>query len=488
MNKFIVIVFTLVTLISSLSFAGEISSKESGFIEKISQTIDHLNDNKNLVWKNYNLSDTPIIITFSNKHIYAFGLKSDNPVWQKKIVGNSSILFSDFDHWGLTQITMQDKFLVDGYESFVFTINETEATNGFIDRPILVLVHELFHRYQFANFKKMQNVGEYLDRSNIENLGLINLEERILIDFLRGKKEHKLEALKNYIAVNQTRNKLIHESSVKWERFQQVMEGLADYASVQTFDTFPVISNFKGEKHLQFIIAGYVYSEDSQELAVKWRHYGVGAALGKALDFMEVSDWKEQIEMLGESQASILEKTIHLSDDEIASRLAAVKVNYGYDKIHESINGKVTGFTQMIDDLMSDYQAEDGFVVTIERPQEVGINGGGSSCGIYHLENGLTVSVKDKSVSSSTDNLWKIELKEIPFLFQNGRGARIIKVDHNLEVILDGKTYSIDSLKNNPKINTFKSLSWNCKTSAFESIDREGRIICDDRGLSILFN
>jgi hypothetical protein len=486
MNKLIISFLSCLGL-NFLGFAGEISPKETDFVQKISQTITHLHENQNLVWKSYSLSDTPVIITFSNKHIYAFNLKSNNSLWQKITIGNSTVLFSSVDHWGVTDVTMQDKFLVEDQESFVFTINETEL-QGFQDRPILVLVHELFHRYQFAHFNNSQDVGEYRDRSNVENLSLINLEQRILVDFLRGTKEQKVEALKNYAAVNETRKKLVHKSSIKWERFQQVMEGLADYASIETFDQFSVIPNFNGEKHLQFLMAGYIYSEDSQELAVKWRHYGVGATLGFALDFLEIEGWKDQIETKGESQGSILEKAIQLSDNEIATRFKNAKVNYGYDSIYESENKKVSGFTEMLDELMADYQADDGFVVTIERPQEVGINGGGSSCGIYHLENGLTVSVKDKSISSSTDNLWKIELKEIPFLFQNGRGARIIKVEHDLQVIIDGKTYSLDALKNNPEIHTFKTLSWSCQTSAFESSEREGKIVCDDRGLSILFN
>ena len=460
----------------------EISFKERQFVEKISQTIDRLNNEKGLVWKDFDLN-CPIVVTFSKKNIYAFGLNSKNPLWHVK---NDGILFSEVDHWGVTLVAMQDKFLMDNEEAFVFSIDLNEH-NSFPDRPVLVLVHELFHRYQFAHFKKMDDIGYYADKLNRENLALIALEERILVDFLKVRKEFKLDVLKDYMAVNQKRHEIMNPSSVKWEQFQQVMEGLADYVSIETADRFAILPRFDGDRHLQITLSGYIYSEDAQELAVKWSHYGLGATLGKALDFLNVVDWKAQIEK-GSSQGQILKNVIELSDDELISRLIFAKKLYKYDEIEKEIDGKVTSFTKMVDGLMADYEEQDGLVAMIERPRDVGINGGGSSLGIYHLENGTTVSVKDKSFSSSTDNNWKLELKEIPFLLQNGAGARIIKIDHHSKIILDGKPYTIEELKkeNHPK--SFKTLFWDCSTSVFESNDRVGKLSVSHERLEVIFN
>lgn len=485
MNKFIVILLTIANFMGSL-YSQEISTQEEAFVHKINHTITALKNNKSLVWRDFNLSESPIIITFSNQHVYAFGLKSTNPAWEVKSDGELPILFSNLDQWGVSKVSMQDKFNLDGQDVFVFSIDENEKC-AFPDRPILVLVHELFHLYQFEHFDKNQDFGRYADQSNIENLSLIALEERILIDFLKAGKGQKLEALKNYMAVNQARNLIMDPSSIAWERFQQVMEGLADYASIEALDTFSIVPQFNGERHLQYLLAGYIHSDDPSELAMKWRHYAVGATLGKALDFLEVPDWKDQIEFKGESQASILEKTIRLSKNESKKRLKRLKKLYGYHQFKSDIEKKVNGFNQMIEGLMQDYEAQEGFVVVLERPREIGINGGGSSYGIFHLENERTVSVKDKSLSVSTDNKWKIELKEIPFLFQNMSGSRILKVDHDLNLILDGKSYSLDYLKTTRENIPFRSLSWDCQTSTFESIDRDGEIFCDENGLSIFF-
>lgn len=482
-------VLSLVALIIGLSVVSpmrslhseEISAKEQQFVIKIRQTIDRLNNEKGLVWKDFDLN-CPIVVTFSKKHIYAFGLKSQNPLWQVK---NDGILFSDVDHWGVTAVAMQDKFLVDNEEAFVFSIDLNEE-NSFADRPILVLVHELFHRYQFAHFKRMEDIGYYSDKLNRENLSLIALEERILVDFLKIKKEYKLDVLKDYMAVNLKRQQIMNPSSVKWEQFQQVMEGLADYVSIETFDHFSILEKFDGHRHLQFTLSGYIYSEDAQELAVKWSHYGLGATLGKALDFLNVADWKAQIEE-GKTQGQILKEVLELSDEEVNRRSNFAKEFYKYDEIAKEIDVKVTSFTEMVDGLMAGYESQEGVVAMIERPRDVGINGGGSSLGIYHLENGTTVSVKDKSFSSATDNSWKLELKEVPFLLQNGGGARIIKIDHHSKIVLDGKVYTLKELRQEKHKKSFKTLFWDCSTSVFES-DREGKLIVSHEGLEVIFN
>lgn len=489
MNKLTVILaFLLITLFSCPSFSAEISKKEEEFVEKIGNTVELLANHPNAskVWKTFDLSNTPLIVTFGSKNIYAFGLKNPSPAWQQKQVGKTLVSYSEIDHWGVTKVSMQAEFQVDGESVFVFNIDESEG-RGLTERPVLVLVHELFHHYQFQHFKEPTEFGHYVDQMNMQNLALINIEERILIDFLRVKDEYKLEMLKNFMAVNSARKQITDPKSIKWEQFQQVMEGLADYTSIQTFNTFPIISDFDAHKHLQYVLAGYVYSDDPQELAVKWRHYGVGATLGIALDYLKVSDWKDKIESENESQISLLEQELKLSDMEVENRLNIVNQNYHYDEIEQNLEAKVLGFKSMISRLMDDYHNQKGLIVTIQKPLDASVNGGGSSHGIFHLEDGLTVSVKDKSVSASTDNLWKMELKEIPFIFQDSSCSRILKVDEQLQIVIDGTSHTLESLKELDTPIYFKSISWDDHTSTFQSNDREGRLLYTDDGFFINF-
>ena len=66
------------------------------------------------------------------------------------------------------------------------------------------------------------------------------------------------------------------------------MEGLADYVSFKTFDVLNVFDQYNANKKLQRMLEMYAKSPDITERAVKWRHYGVGAAMGYGLDFLQV--------------------------------------------------------------------------------------------------------------------------------------------------------------------------------------------------------
>ncbi|HRD56223.1 MAG TPA: hypothetical protein PLC42_07495 [Parachlamydiaceae bacterium] len=481
MYKFIVkIVSTFIILFAPLS------ASEESFVEKIQLTVDALSSEKDLVWKKFDLLETPLVITFSNEHIYAFGLKKNHAAWQEKKIGNSAVLFSEKDHWNLKEIAMQDQFLLDGQKVFVFRIDEETNPNTFVERPILVLVHELFHRYQFGHFERLRDVGQYADSLNIENLALIHLEERILIDFVTAEETDKLNILKNYMAVHQARSKIISPSSLNWEYFQQMMEGLADYASIQTFKTFPVIPGFSEKKHLFHLFSGYVHSQDPQELAVKWRHYGVGAMVGFALDFLNVQDWKERVET-GEAQGIILKEALALKDEEVFDRLELMKTLYGYDAIFLNIEQNVNDFEKKLENYLAAYEAEKGIVAHIGRPFDASINGGGSNYGIFHLQDGNTMLVKDRSFSSTADNLWEIEFKDVPLFFQDKAGDRIVKVDPDLKLLVDGVSYSAKELIETKAPLSFESIYWDCSTSRFKSSGRTGELYFNEEGFFVNF-
>lgn len=472
MKYLLFLIFNLFLFVSLLN-GDQIVDQEEILISKLCDTIEFLENNENTVFNSFHLSETPIVITFPNQHIYGLSMKSKNPVWKKKVIKGKSVLYTEKDEWGVLKNAMQDNFLLDGENVFVFSMQINE-NQGFLEKPIMVLIHELFHKYQFAHFKGVSEFGEYRDSHQIENLTWINIEERLLVDFLSVRKEDRLDVLKYYMAVYLTRKNLIHEDSVKWECFQQLMEGLADYASIETFNQFEDLSHVKMHKHLQYLLMGYIQSIDQQDLAVKWRHYGVGATLGVALDFLQVKDWKKRIQVDGETQISILEKEIVLSDKEIKKRLDYVKKRYGYREIYREMESHVNGFNEMLNAYIEDHQNEEGIVVTIERPFDVAINGGGSSVGIYHLEDGTSISVKDRSYSSSTDDLWKLEIKQDSYLLQDRMGSRKIKLCKDVKVQVEGVHYFIHELLDLEEAIEFESISWDCDKSKFQSNQRKG--------------
>lgn len=479
--KLFIKALTVLTILCTSLF-----SSEESLIKKIHSTVTVLSSEKGHVWKDFDLLETPLVITFPNGHVYAFGLKTNNLKWQTKQIENATFLFSDQDHWNLSQIAMQDKFLIDGQEAFVFRIDEDKNPANFKERPILVLVHELFHRYQFSHFEGVKDIGQYADGLNIENLALIHLEERILTDFIMAEESDKLDILKNYMAIHEIRSRIINPSSLNWEYFQQMMEGLADYTSIQTFKKFQVLENFSDKHHLNHLFTGYIHSKDPQELAVKWRHYGVGAMIGFSLDFLHVENWKDRVEK-GEPQGVILKEALFLSETEKNHRIGHMKALYDYDLVFSKMEQKVNSFQEMLESYLSEYDAEDGIIAHIGRPSGVNINGGGSNYGIFHLQDGNTMLLKDKSFSSSPDNSWEIEFKDIPLFFQDKAGDRIVKVDPDLQIMIDGIKHPAKKLMETKQTLFFDTIFWECETSRFKSTLRSGQIEFNSDGFFVNF-
>ncbi len=465
--------------------ATDVLPQELTYVERLSQTIDLLHQKQDDVWSGYDISQTPIVVSFANGHIYAFNLASKNPVWEKREVQGQTVLFTTEDPWGVTAVAMQDKFPMEGEEVFAFNVGLMQDNKKMDYMPLLVIVHELFHRYQFNEFIEESVFGAYQDRENIENLTLIKLEENILIDFLRAPESEKIEHLKDFVAVHRSRKAVMKSSSVLWENHQQRMEGLADYVSIRSQDAFGIIPEFSGEEHIAKILGSYVQNRDITEFAVKWRHYGVGAALGYGLDHVRAVNWKEKVEKNGISLADQLEQSLRMTSLEIQGRVWKAKHHYQYKNVKKEIAGRSATYQADMTAMMDRYKDAPGVVLMVERPRDVGINGGGNTGGIYHLSDGSTVSVNDSSVSASSDNLWKIEVRAVPFFFQQGNN-RWLKVDENLTIFLDGQEFLLKDLLENQEPKNFNVISWKGKSCDFESVDRPGRLEIQNGQIKIL--
>ncbi len=171
----------------------------------------------------------------------------------------------------------------------------------------MFLVHERFHVYQIQYFESEKSSGQevegemaYPESENSENIALMQLEELVLLDFMKaldGNAHAEATAqLKTFIAINKQRRKLLSHSSLVWEARQQIVEGLADYAAAKNLDVFAYFGERTGQKHILNTMQRYAQDDDINERAPKWRHYGVGASLGYALDFLNVNHWKKNVE------------------------------------------------------------------------------------------------------------------------------------------------------------------------------------------------
>lgn len=486
-NKFLV----LLTLVLTAAVSGNSLEKESRpppqeleSVLKVSQILDNLRGDANLVWSGYDIEKKPLVITFDNGHLYAFNLTHPSAFWHAVKLENKTVLYSSTDHWNAMQAHMHPEFPIDGQNAYVFDL---DLMKGNPVLPFLVLVHERFHQHQFGHFKKTTQPDAYKDHLNSENIALMQLEERVLIEFTKAAPWDKKEIIKDFMAVNSTRRNLLDPSSLAWEYDQQRMEGLADYVSIKLFDEVGIFPEFYGYPHLTFLLEGYINDQNVAERAMKWRHYGVGAAIGFALDFLQVPDWKQQVENQGFSQVELLEKVLQLSKDECAQRLEKVKRTHHFAELQSLAKKSLKKYQKKIAKAVSQYQSLDGIAVTLEKPSGQPVAGGGNSLAMYQLADGTMLSLDDTSRSATEDHFWQLEFNRLPVLFQKKEGVREFKIETDADIVLDGEHYNLQDLIKEGVSKAFHTIAWECKMSRFFSEQHPGKLIATQGKVSILY-
>jgi hypothetical protein len=478
---------------SKINQKSTISNQEMVMIENVAETIAALhNDKSNAVWPEYDPASTPIVLTFNNGHIFAFNLNSSNSAWQKLNVGQSTVLFSDKDEWNVLGIPLQPQFSIDDQIAFVFHFDMMQMDPYL---PFLVLVHERFHQHQFSHFSHDKNAMKdaYQDNLNADNLALMQLEELILVDYLKIQgstaqdNKHKLDVLKDFISVHNARKAVMQPASINWENHQQMMEGLADYISAKTYDVHRILAGFYGDNHLLHTVQGYANDDSISDRAIKWRHYGVGATLGYALDFLNVQDWKEKVQNNGAALDDMLSKALGLSQNESKIRLKEVERHYGYTSVRNKVNTQLIAYQNDIATYMNAFQTAEGISVKLDRPQDVSVSGGGSNQHLYYLEDGGTLAIKESSENRTVDNLWNVSFIKAPVIFQNKNGVRQFKVENELIIKLDGHSFPLKELIAENAEKSFSNISWNGKGSRFQSDNRQGKLIAKDGEVSIKY-
>ena len=481
------IIYYLISVILAFN-ALSINATENNFFSEQSQipiiaTIIESQTDK--IWPGYNLKSKPIFITYDNGHIYAFNFNSSDPRWQKKIINRTTVLFSDVDQFGLTNAPMQFDFAIENTKAFVFRMDVMKQTPFM---PFFVMVHERFHVHQIEFFASEQDSEQssYRESQNIENLSLMQLEELVLLDFLKALiadcDEAIIKTLKTYISINKKRRELLSSASKDWEARQQMVEGLADYVSAKNLDVFRYFGPDVGKKHLLHTMRGYTRGKDITERALKWRHYGVGASIAYALDYLEAKNWKESVEK-NVSLQSILEKNLHVSVFESKHLFEEAKIGYGYENIKIQVNKKVSEYNNIINFHLNYFENQDGVTINLQSPRYSGLSAGGKSRAIYSLSDGSMLSVDDTSKTSSPDNHWYLELSSVPQLFQSNDGFRRFKDDSNIEIIVDGKRELLENLQNRE----FNDLTLNGNTCTFKASQCRGMIHYENKEMTITF-
>lgn len=436
------------------------------------------------VWPGFDFSSQATLVTFKNGHLYALDFKSDQPMWEKESIGKGQVLYSSKDSLAASQFPFQPHFDLEGSKAYAFSMEPVVKGDP---NAYHVFVHERFHTYQFQHFHK-QKQGHYQDQWNGENLTLVKMEEKALLQFLKGEKSKRKGYLYDFLAIHQMRQALIHPESIRLEGHEQTMEGLAEYVSFKLFDTFPELQIADGKEKLIRLLENYEGNPQVAERVVKWRHYGVGAALAYALDELEVKDWKKLVEKEGVPLVDILQAALPMSGAEAEERFQFYVLSaYDYEENKAAVEQGVKQYHQAVENTLKNFEEREGIVVSIAAPRVVALSGKGSTDRQVSLPNGTQVSLRDTSTFATADQNWKLELKDHPQVFQTYFGAREFKCGTDAVVWLDGKQVSLSEIARwGQERKGFDSLKIEAKGTLFESAVHHGEIYVDLDGAVVI--
>lgn len=465
MNK---IILSLLVLLFAKAYALDLSQIPEGEIKRLELIADQFQKGHQEVWPTLDWKSSPIIATFESGHYFAFHLNSSDPAWNTLKIKGVEVQAASEDKWGLKGLHMQAWFEIEGKQAFVYRMNGKGEP---ID-DVIVMAHERFHRHQSEHFTTMERQGASQDHLVEDNLAWSAIEDELLREFLKAKeRDRALEAIKDFIAVNQMRRIALDEETVLWENGQLRMEGLADYVASKSFG---------GERAL----LGMHPDDDTQEEfiddMIKWRHYLAGAAIGYALDFLKAEDWKEKVQK-GENLPDLLAKQMPLSKEERKMRLIQIQKRLNYKKRRKTASSKVGSYLQQLEDIESDYQKRKGTPLFIAHPH-LSISGGGSNEKMVHLREGGTVGLNDASVATTTDGLWKFETKNVSHLYMHSNGVREVKMEGEPAIRVDQVSLKRASM---PQEYLFNSVEIDAENVQFSSNKHPGILIADEWGVRV---
>lgn len=457
MNKVILIIL----LFASKAYSFEVSEGEMKRLELIA---DQLHQGQNGIWPTLDWKDAPLIVSFESGHYFAFHLNSSDTAWNSLKIKGIEVQAASQDKWGLKGLHMQAWFEIEGKQAFVYRMSGL----GDPVEDVTIMAHERFHRHQSEHFTINQRQGTSQDHLVEDNLTWSAIEDELLREFL---KTNEMEWIKDFAAVNQMRREALDEDTVLWENGQLRMEGLADYVASKAFG---------GEKAL---LRMHPYDENQEEFIddiIKWRHYLAGAAIGYALDSLKVVNWKEKVQQ-GENLPDLLAKQVPFTKEERKMRLINIQKRLNYKKRRKIASSKVGTYLKQLEDIEADYQKREGMPLFVAHPS-LSISGGGSNEKMVHLMEGGTVGLKDASVATTTDGLWKFETKNVSHLYMHPNGVREVKMEGEPVIKLDQVSLKMESV---PQEYLFNSLEIEADNVQFSSKEHLGILIADEWGVRV---
>ncbi len=394
-------------------------------------------ESQNRVWPALNINGNPIIIYFKNKHNYAFNFTPINPGW-KAINGQPRPVYSlDHDAYGINNALWIGSYPIDNQPSFIFNIDAFDGIGHGRTEAEHVLFHERFHMFQFESFPgDIWAYKTYDGFNNVENVKLTYLEDAALKNYLTTS---DLEAIKDYAAINQYREKIMDSDSADYEAKKENLEGLADYygwkmaISNSKERNNKIIDTYKNRCNLDELIRCQIHN----------RYYFTGTVVGLALDQLMTATWKKK---LVENKFFIRKQLFQyyaMSDNQIQKRIADAKVKYHYDEITQPVEDAIKKYKQNRDVELKAYENKQGVIFNIEK-MPCNRYGGIAVQKTYYFDSNTQLEIGSAGNSSCPDGSIQVNYLKTPYVLQiENIGEKQIKINSKIKMNIDGKSFEV---------------------------------------------
>ncbi|MES2217982.1 MAG: hypothetical protein V4501_06190 [Pseudomonadota bacterium] len=434
------VILTVILALLSIetAFANDF---ETTYIRQLAAYYPTLKSNTKDIWPGFQISNKhPALIYFTSSadHIYGFDFTPKNPDWQKQTISGLPVYYLPNDEIGIvafnTQLMMTDLnatkenfqpyFTVDGQPTIAFEAFEQSsyAAENFAANTLgLINVYYFYYElsdspYAQSKFELLKKHIAYSGFRQTDNLTLLYLENELIEAYLTTSDP---EFLKDYVALNVTRNKLLDAQTAEYEQtwapfvfYYISMKGITTNEAEYTQLALALKKESPAfyDPNAEFLQDGFY------EALLAFSASGVDLGL----DRLNPS-WKDTVESKNTAPDLILQQYFNLSDSEIQTRLAAVKTRLGYDGLNQKIKAVVCPYSTKIDELQKSYQADSGVELIVSLPHSDYINIAG------YQEDGASYNVTSDTTVSSGGNLnlvtgrleFSLDIHNMPVLYHS---------------------------------------------------------------------
>lgn len=491
---------------------------EQEFVTNLPSIINHVEQYQTEIWPRFHLNLKPIIIVYwDNDFIYhyAFNFKPLNRIWKEQIINGTTVFYftAAKDVYNLSEIPLGFR-KIDGQKSFIFNLNYfTEIPQ----EKLALFVRARFYYYEHynneSNFPLIDIENADLEFNGMHQLMQVKLsyleiealKQYLLTQDLTQKENH----LKNAVAINQYRTKLLDTLSRDYENFTARHYSLPYYVGEKALNLY------QDKKHLDSIFkicefnpASAISYHDISE-CIEYSFYDIlTLAYGLSLDDKLNYRWKSETDET--TPAQLIQRYYQFSDAEVTARVNNLIEHheYNYKQIEHVLDLNLRPYIEKAAQAQEKYKALPGVEVqaySVPDYKNFSVNKIKHSAKkfnqdeIYYYINNQVVlyegAYADFREMDITGTQWiGFYYDNIPYLY---RSERVInsenywdkfKVLPETKLIIDGKPTTVSDFVNSKQHAHFKNLLLENNQVKIEAQNMMGEIDTQEGRLVIKTN